>query len=167
MKESKFLKDTMQNIEKLLTIPMMKEFETKSLGNILRQSKVRQYEDGEVIIKEGDAEPWLYFLLSGEVQVDKEGETLATLKRKGDVFGEMGMLTDSYRSASAKAIGETICLVTDSSQINDFSPNDKLAFCCILYRVLAEVVTERLKKSSEEIVRLKKENDDLKERLKG
>ncbi len=165
MKESKFLKDTMQNIEKLLTIPMMKEFETKSLGNILRQSKVRQYEDGEKIFKEGDVGPWLYFLLSGEVRVEKDGEDLATLKRKGDVFGEMGMLTDSYRSASATAVGETICLVTDASLINDFSPNDKLAFCCILYRVLAEVVTQRLKTASDDIVRLKKENEDLKARL--
>lgn len=165
MKESKFLKDTMQNIEKLLTIPMMKEFETKSLGNILRQSKVRHYEDGEMIIREGDVGPWLYFLLSGEVRVEKDGEMLATLKRKGDVFGEMGMFTDSYRSASASAIGETVCLVTDSSRINDFSTNEKLAFCCILYRVLAEVVTERLKKASEDIVRLKKENEELKGRL--
>ena len=165
MKESKFLKDTIQNVEKLLTIPLMKEFETRSLGNILKQSKVHQYDDGETIIKEGDAGPWLFFLLSGEVRVEKDGEDLATLRRKGDVFGEMGMLSDSYRSASATAIGETTCLAMDSSLINKFSPNDKLAFCCILYRVLAEVVTERLRKTSEDIIRLKKENEELKARL--
>jgi CRP-like cAMP-binding protein len=165
MRESKFLKDTVQNVEKLLSIPLMKEFETKALGNILKQSKVRHYDDGELIIKEGGADPWLFFLLSGEVRVKKDGEELAVLKRKGDVFGEMGMLTDSRHSASATAIGETTCLAMDSSLINDFSPNDKLAFCFILYRVLAEVVTERLKKTSEDIVRLKRENEELKARL--
>ena len=165
MKESKFLKDTVQNVEKLLTIPLMKEFETRSLGNILRQSKVHQYDDGETIIREGDAGPWLYFLLSGEVRVVKDGSELAILKRKGDVFGEMGMLTASYRSASATAVGETVCLAMDSSMIDKFSANDKLAFCCILYRVLAEVVTVRLKKASEDIIRLKKENEELKARM--
>lgn len=165
MKESKFLKDTVQNIEKLLTIPLMKEFETKSLGNILRQSKVHQYEDGEMIIKEGDVSPWLYFLLSGEVRVEKDGADLAILRRKGDVFGEMGMLSDSYRTASAAAIGETVCLAMDATLINKFSANDKLAFCCILYRVLAEVVTERLKTTSQDIVKLKKENQELKAQL--
>ncbi|MEW6076640.1 MAG: cyclic nucleotide-binding domain-containing protein [Thermodesulfobacteriota bacterium] len=165
MKESKYLKDTMQNVEKLLTIPLMKEFKSKALGNILKQSKICQYDDGETIIREGDVSPLLYFLLSGEVRVMKDGEDLATLKRKGDVFGEMSMLTDSHRSASATAVGETTCLAVDSSLINNFSEHDKLAFCCILYRVLAEVVTERLKKTSADIIRLKKENEELKARL--
>jgi hypothetical protein len=54
MIESKYLKENLENIQKLMTIPALKNFETRSLGKLLRLSKVRQYEDGERIIQEGD-----------------------------------------------------------------------------------------------------------------
>ena len=61
MIESKYLKENIENIQKLLTIPALRNFETRSLGKLLRLSKIRQYEDGELIIKEGDLDPWLIF----------------------------------------------------------------------------------------------------------
>jgi len=54
MIESKYLQDNMQNIQKLMNIPTLKHFEIKSLGKLLKLSKIREYEDGEVIIKEGE-----------------------------------------------------------------------------------------------------------------
>ena len=73
MLESRYLKDNIENIQKLLAIPALKNFETKSLGKLLRLSKIREYEDGECIIEEGDYDPWLYFLLSGGIRITKEG----------------------------------------------------------------------------------------------
>ncbi len=62
MIESKYLKDNIQNIQKLLAIPALKHFETQNLGRLLRLSKIREYEHDEMIIKEGDIDPWLYFV---------------------------------------------------------------------------------------------------------
>ena len=73
MIETKYLKDNIQNIQKLLSIPALKNFETRNLGKLLKLSKIREYEDGEIIITEGDVDPWLYFLLSGKIKVVKEG----------------------------------------------------------------------------------------------
>ena len=56
MIESKYLKDDMHNIQQLLAIPGLKNFETENIGKMLRLSKIRKYEDGEPIIKEGDLE---------------------------------------------------------------------------------------------------------------
>jgi len=50
MIESKYLKQNIENIQKLLTISALKNFETKNLSKLLRLSKIRQYEDGETII---------------------------------------------------------------------------------------------------------------------
>ena len=72
MIESKYLKDNMQNIQRLLDIPALKHFEIKNLAKLLRLSKIKEYEDGELIIKEGDMDPWLYFLLKGGVVIKKE-----------------------------------------------------------------------------------------------
>ena len=129
MLESKYLKDNIQNIQRLMAIPALKSFETRSLSKILRLSKIREYEDGETIIKEGDIDPWLYFLLSGQVRVQKDGEQITSISRTGEVFGEMRIVDDKARSASVIADGKTICLaVNTTAQQRLMQPLPMLAF---------------------------------------
>jgi CRP/FNR family transcriptional regulator, cyclic AMP receptor protein len=54
MIESRYLEDNIENIRKLMSIPGLKNIETKSVGKLIKLSKVREYQDGEVIIQEGD-----------------------------------------------------------------------------------------------------------------
>lgn len=162
MKESKYLKDNIQNIEKLMDIPILKHFSTSILGNLLKLSKIRHFEDGELILEEGNKDPWIYFILSGEVRIVKKEETITVLRQKGEIFGEMGLLGNMEKTASAYSVGNTVCLTTDSEHIEKLSNNDKLAFSYILYRVLAEVVTDRLKKTSDDLIEAKKEIARLK-----
>ena len=115
MLESRYLKDNIENIQKLLAIPALKGFETKSLGKLLRLSKIREYEDGERIIKEGDFDPWLYFLLSGKIRITKEGLEIGTIEKKGEIFGEMRVIDSLSRSASVYAVGKIMCLAVDTS----------------------------------------------------
>ena len=72
MIESRYLEDSLENIQKLMTIPGLKNFETKSVGKLLKLSKIREYLDGEAIIQEGDQDPWMYILLSGKIRISKE-----------------------------------------------------------------------------------------------
>jgi CRP/FNR family cyclic AMP-dependent transcriptional regulator len=46
---------------------VLKDFETKDLEALLKVSKIRQYEPKEMIIKEGESDKRIYFLISGEV----------------------------------------------------------------------------------------------------
>ena len=46
MLESKYLKANVENVMKLMEIPMLKDFETWHLEDLLTQSKIRKYEDG-------------------------------------------------------------------------------------------------------------------------
>ncbi len=162
MQESKYLKDNIQNIEKLMSIPVLKHFSTDVLGNLLNLSKIRQYEDGELILEEGNKDPWIYFILSGEVKIVKNDEVLTVLKKRGDVFGEMGLLGHTEKTASVYSVGDSVCLTTDAEHIEKLSNEDKLAFSYMLYRVLAEIVTDRLKNTSDELIAAKKEIAALK-----
>ena len=81
MRESKYLKDDIKNIQKLVAIPLFKDFEVGSLGELLNASKLRIYDNEEWVIKEGEHDPWLYFLLSGRVRITKNGKVLADLTR--------------------------------------------------------------------------------------
>ena len=160
MIESKYLKENLENIQKLMTIPALKNFETRSLGKLLRLSKVRQYEDGERIIQEGDLDPWLYFLLSGKIRISKENLDIGTIDRKGEIFGEMRIIDSLSRSASVYAVGPTICLAVDTSAKDRLSSEDsideRLDFLLLLYRIFAEYMSIRLRLTNDELIKAKK-----------
>ena len=166
MLESKYLKATVENVQKLMEIPMLRDFEPWHLRDLLTQSKIRKYEDGEEIIKEGDNDRWFYFLIKGKVRIVKAGEELAILRRTGDIFGEMSLISTSIRSTFAFSMGETTCFATDASIIDKLLGNDKIAFCYILYRAFSMILAERLKTTSAELVNTKRELDSVKKELK-
>ena len=160
MLESRYLKDNIENIQKLLGIPALRNFETKSLQKLLRLSRIREYEDGEVIIKEGDLDPWLYILLTGKIRITKENLEINTIDKKGEIFGEMRVIDFMKRSASVVAVGKTVCLAVDTSAKNRISAQDptdeKLDFLLLLYRIFAEYMSIRLRATNEELITAKK-----------
>ena len=157
MMESDYLKDNFKFLRKLREIPTLEAFTDDDLKGFLQLSKVRRYEPGELILAEGHFDCWIYFLVSGKVRVVKQGEDLSILERTGDLFGEMGIIDGSPRSASVYAIEKTICLATDASCIDRLSGNNKIAFCYLLYRVFAEMLAIRLRLTSEELIRVREE----------
>ena len=156
MIESKYLKDNMQNIQRLLDIPALKHFEIKNLAKLLRLSKIKEYEDGELIIKEGDLDPWLYFLLKGSVIIKKEGIEIVRIDKKGEIFGEMRIIDSLSRSASVYADGKTVCLGVNTSAHDKLSTDEnKLDFLLLLYRIFAEYMSIRLRLTNDELVKAK------------
>jgi CRP/FNR family cyclic AMP-dependent transcriptional regulator len=160
MIESRYLKDNIENIQRLLTISALRNFETKSLSKLLKLSKIREYEDGEAIIQEGDLDPWLYFLLSGEIRVTKENLEIGTIDKKGEIFGEMRVIDSLSRSASVHAVGKTLCLAVDTSAKNRISQDDpldeRLDFLLLLFRIFSEFMSIRLRATNEELITAKK-----------
>ena len=160
MIESKYLKDNVQNIQRLMSIPGLKDFETRNLSKLLRLSKIREYEDGETIIREGDNDPWLFFLLSGKVKITKRSVLISRLTEVGEIFGEMRIVDSMARSATVSADGPTVCLCVDTSARGRLSRTDdrdeRLDFLLLLYRIFAEYMSIRLRTTNEELIRSKK-----------
>lgn len=78
--------------------------------NLLKETAiVQRFSNGEVIVSEGIISNNAYVVLTGEVRItkkiDKKTLVLGTLK-EGDVFGEMGLITESVRSATVSALGD-------------------------------------------------------------
>ncbi len=167
MIETKYLKNDVKNIQRLLAIPTLKHFEEENLGKILKLSKIREYERGECIIKEGDVDPWLYILLSGRVRVEKDGIQLSKISKSGDLFGEMRILDSSARSASIFAEGRTVCMAVNTGGkrklVSDNREDRDLEFLLMLYRIFAEFVSTRLRLCNEELIKAKMEVEKLKE----
>jgi CRP/FNR family cyclic AMP-dependent transcriptional regulator len=105
MIESRYLEGNIENIQKLMSIHGLKNFDTKSVGKLLNLSKIREYQDGEAIIQEGEQDPWVYFLLSGKIRISKGDHEIGKIEKKGEIFGEMRIIDSLARSASVSAIG--------------------------------------------------------------
>lgn len=161
MIETKFLKDNIQNIQKLMALQPLRKFETASLRQLLRLSKIREFEPGEQILKEGDQDPWLYFLLSGKVRVEKEGIGITVIENMGEIIGELRMLDGKERSASVIADTTTTCLAIKTDEKDRLSSEEEKAnFLLTLYRMFTEFVTLRLRLLNEELIRVKSQLGD-------
>ena len=166
MIESKYLKENIENIQRLMSISALRHFETRNLGKLLRLSKIRQYEDGEIIIQEGDMDPWLYFLLSGEVRVVKDNHDITRMKRQGEMFGEMRFLDNLSRSTSVIAVGPTVCLAINTTGTSRLSSAGEAGnFLLMLYQVTSEYVSMRLRLTNDELIKAKNQVELLKHKL--
>jgi CRP-like cAMP-binding protein len=76
----------------------------------------KRFPGGTVLFREGDKGEEMFILQSGKVKISKKirgvEKTLATLE-KGEFFGEMAILNDKPRSASAETVEDSDMLVID------------------------------------------------------
>ena len=76
----------------------------------LQDTPIHQhYGDGDTIVTEGIMSNNAYVIIKGKVRitqkVDKKVVTVGTLK-EGEVFGEMGLIAETVRSANVSAVGD-------------------------------------------------------------
>ena len=81
--------------------------ELDSLGE---QAERVSFAAGDTIVAEGDPADRFYVIASGEVTISRRGPDgdelkLATLGR-GQFFGEVGLLADTHRTATVRAVGD-------------------------------------------------------------
>ena len=160
MEESLYLKDQHHLIEKFKNLPLLKRLDNVYLSDVLDLSKIRKFETGEFVTKEDDYDLWIYILISGEVDIIKNNEKLATITDPGETFGELSVIDGEKRSASVVAATEVVCLGIDVSSLDLVNPKNRSAFRSVFYQLFAEILSSRLRATSNELVRVRQELDE-------
>ena len=155
MKETDYLLGNEKIIDDLKKMPIFAPFTQNDLQMLLNMSKLRTYNSGEAIIQEGNIDSWVYFLIYGKAKIVKKNKEITILQRKGDIFGEMRFIDSSPRSASVYAVGDVACIAVDTEYVENLTGNDRLAFGYIMYRVFSEMLANRLRSLTKELVALK------------
>ena len=112
------------------------------MSNWGSSSALKHFQMGETIFSEGDPGDLAYIIESGrvEVAVSVDGQPFPLrILTSGDVLGEMAVMDTAPRSASAKALEETVCVAISSEQIServqDADPVVKLLVNTLLHRI--------------------------------
>jgi CRP/FNR family transcriptional regulator len=97
----------------LKRVSWFEDLDDRSLDAIAKAAVEQSYKPGQEIIRQGDTGVGAFIIRSGKVDIiqEKDGKTttLATLG-PGDVIGEMALLDEFPRSATAKAVEPTVAL---------------------------------------------------------
>ncbi|MBF0224087.1 MAG: cyclic nucleotide-binding domain-containing protein [Desulfobacterales bacterium] len=103
--------------------------------------KLKRFIKGNVILKKGEPGKNLYILLSGKVDVVDESDIPIATLNKGDVFGEMSLISGDPVGATIKAITNTTILYISGknfSKILSRFPSVQMYFTKLLAQRLAK-----------------------------
>ena len=93
----------------LKTVDLFQDIPGELLSQISQISRTKNYEQGEVIFKEGDSGDSMFIVINGEVSIKKKEKIIAKLE-KGASLGEMALLDNETRSADAVADKDSVLL---------------------------------------------------------
>ncbi|MDH4122196.1 MAG: ATP-binding protein [Deltaproteobacteria bacterium] len=109
--------------------------------------------EGEVLIREGDpSDNRAYFLLSGEVSVYVNEKFILSLGRKGDIFGEMSLVSAEPRSATVRATRPCRLMVVTSPLTFHGAEEESLLSYRLRYyftRMFSNIMAEKLRTTSD------------------
>ena len=148
----------------LSKVPAFANLSARELRGVAAIVHKREYKAGEPVFFQGDPGLGMYIIQEGEVSIrisEREGEEkeLAVLG-EGDFFGELALLDESPRSASA------ICR-TDCSLIGFFRTDlfelikEKTDLGIKILLKFAEILAVRLRKTDRELSKLQSQLDRL------
>ena len=129
----------------------------EQVAQAVAMARLRKYSPGETVIKSGELDNALFFLVSGELKAMADGVDVGTIDRMGDVFGEMGVIDGQPRCASVRAVTESLCVKLDASFFERLEGADRDQVHAETYRVFAEILADRLRLANEKNARLELE----------
>jgi len=118
-----------------------------------RISKIVTYQPKETVIREGDFDSWIFWVVQGEFGVFKKNVLIAVFNEPGEVFGEMSSVDEDSRSATVIAREKSICLSIDMSIL------DSIPDLCVKEKIRAgmySLKSERLNQTTSKLVAEKK-----------
>ena len=115
----------------------------------------KTYEDGEIIIQQGDEGNCMYVIQEGQVEVilENEGQEIKVgVRDKGEFIGEMAIFDRDVRSATIRSLGQSRILTVDKKNfMRRVHEDPSLAFR------LVEIMSKRIRELGEEITRLQQD----------
>lgn len=156
-------KSEQDRIDIIAEIPIFKDLNRRELRKVTDFLYERYYEAGEDIFLADQPGAAMFIITSGRVQILFENDNgepaeLAELQN-GDFFGEIALLDNSPRSATARAASKTELLAIFRADLDKLMLNEPYIAARIM-KQLAIVIGARLKETNKQFSQILKGKPD-------
>ena len=113
------------------------ENESNTLPEAFTTEKEITFEDGGTVFTEGEESNFLYYIVSGKLNVISRDKVLSTLTPDDLFLGEMSFLLNNKRSAAVKSVGKSVLIkISKEAFVNVIK--QKPHYGIFLARILAQ-----------------------------
>ena len=145
------------NPEELKHIAVLQAMDSEALARLAAALDQKDYADGQTVFAEGDPGDSMYFIVTGCIRIEKRAQAtsaahkvLAVLEA-GDYFGEMALLDQKPRSASAVAAGGATILRLSKAAFDQMQVKSSVAGMSVLFAMI-RTSSERIRRLSAQVV---------------
>lgn len=137
-------------LEKSPKIPLFKELSNKEIEHLKNIAVEKNYLKGTTIFAEGEETNGVYIIISGLIKIyrlNEDGrEKILDMLKQGEILGEMTILNNKYRSATALSLKPSRLLFFPEKSFRQLIENiPSLAIGII------EILSERLRKADSQL----------------
>lgn len=155
----------MLNIKKKSDLPgnirLLKVLSGTDMEKLSSRIKLKKYDWNTVLFNEGDMADNVYIIKSGEINIYKALDNVGNIRdfsilTQGDIFGEMGVISETSRSLSAK-------VSSDRAELYVISKHDFLYMMKVypdLSLNLSKMLCERINNNTEKLLHIINKNRD-------
>jgi len=138
---------------KLREVSLFKDFTDEQLSKVRNITVPATYTTRESVIKYNDESNEFYILEEGKVQVEvpvDEGKNIISILRPVSIFGEVGLLDQTHRSASVVATEPCKILIIKNTDFIALLDEDK-DMAHKFYRSLGQILYKRMCKTTSQL----------------
>ena len=145
------------NPEELKHIAVLQAMDGDALARLAVALEQRDIADGQPVFAEGDPGDSMYFIVRGLVRIEKRAQAASAVQKvltvleAGDYFGEMALLDQKPRSASAVAAGAATVLRLSKAAFDQMQAKDGGAGISVLFAMI-RTSSDRIRRLSAQVV---------------
>jgi CRP/FNR family transcriptional regulator, cyclic AMP receptor protein len=129
---------TDQKLELLKRTPLLSELRRRELEEVGRLADEVDVPAGRVLMKQGETGSEFFVIVDGSVDIERDGSLVRTLE-SGDFFGEIALLSEGPRTATATATTPSKLLVLGHREFHSAMSQYPSIQTCVLNSVASRL----------------------------
>jgi len=136
-------------ISVLKATKLFNQFDDSQLIQLMAFATVEHFEKDAQIIQENKPNQNIYILLEGRVAIYVGDELILKLRRKGDIIGEMSVITKSLTTASVLAATPVVLFTIPSRKIYD---SGQIELRSIWFKLFSDILAQKLSMTNKKVL---------------
>lgn len=133
----------------LKTARLFNQFDEAQLIQLMGFATIEHFEKGTKIIRENEINKDIYILLKGSLVIYVGDELILKLRRRGDIIGEMSVITKSVTTASVVADTNVVLFKIPSRKIYE---SDQESLRSQWFKIFSDILAQKLSMTNKKVI---------------